>query len=72
MVNGASKAMGEGGAPGPGDLTVCVYCYAVNEYVAGEEKELQLVAFDTSTLPLEERKELQKLRLFLANHPSFD
>ena len=73
MVDGATKAMGdEEGAPEPGALSICMYCYAVNQYVAGEENELKLVAFDTSTLPLEERKEIQRLRLFLANHPSLD
>jgi hypothetical protein len=71
MVDGATKAMGdESGGPEPGALSICIYCYAVNQYVAGEGKELQLQAFDTSTLPLEERKEIQKLRLFLANQPS--
>jgi len=73
MVDGATKAMGdEEGAPEPGALSICMYCYAVNQYVAGEENELKLVAFDTSTLPLEERKEIQRLRLFVANHPSLD
>jgi hypothetical protein len=73
MVDGASKAMGdEEGGPGPGDITVCVYCYAVNQYVAGEGKNLQLSAFDTSQMPLEDRKELQRLRLFLANRTDFD
>lgn len=57
---------GEGG-PVPGSLSICGHCYAVNQYAAGEkEGELTLVAFDTSTLPLEERKELQKLRMKLA------
>lgn len=68
MVDGASKAMGDEGGPEPGALAICAYCYAVNQYVAGEaEGELQLAAFDTSTLPLDERKELQRLRLWLAN-----
>ena len=73
MVDGASKAMGdEEDGPGPGDITVCVYCYAVSQYVAGDGEELQLTAFDTSQMPLEERKELQKLRLFLASRTEFD
>ena len=73
MVDGASKAMGdESGGPTPGDITVCVYCYAVSQYVAGDDDALQLTAFDTSEMPLEDRKELQKLRLFLANRTDFD
>lgn len=56
------------GGPEPGALGICAHCYTVNQYVEGEkEGELVLAPFDTSTLPLEQRKELQKMRLLLAH-----
>jgi len=71
MVDGATNAPSdeEVRGPEPGDITGCVYCYAVSQYVTGEGDELQLTAYDTSQMPLKERKELQRLRLFLANGP---
>lgn len=68
MLDGATKAMGGEGGPEPGALSICAYCYAVNQFVAGElEGDLELAPFDTSTLDLENRKELQRMRLMLAN-----
>jgi hypothetical protein len=68
-LDAASKAMGEGGGPTPGCLAICAHCYTVNQYVEGkQEGDLELAPFDTSTLDLDERKEIQRLRLYLANH----
>jgi len=70
IVDGASKALGDGeGAPEPGALAICAYCYAVNQYVEGENDDLQLASFDMNELELEQRKEIQALRIWLASRP---
>ena len=67
-LDAASQATDGEGGPEPGALGICAHCFAVNQYVEGEkEGELVLAPFDTSTLPLEQRKELQLMRLWLAN-----
>lgn len=70
QLNGVTKAMGEeAGGPTPGSFSICMYCYAVNEFADDGDGGLSLIPGDLSKIDLEERKELQQLRLWLANQP---
>lgn len=70
MLDAATKAVGEEGAPEPGALAICAHCYAVNQYVEGEVKgDLELAPFDVTQLELEQRKEIQAMRIWLASRP---